>query len=64
MIPEIHLNAILKVLMQKVMSKNEGLFACSKCHGRFAFEELSRSEHLCKVSPVFPYFLYKDFSNV
>lgn len=26
----------------------EGLFACSKCHGRFAFEELSRSEHLCK----------------
>ncbi|CAB4007993.1 FAM76A-like isoform X1 [Paramuricea clavata] len=33
------------------MDKNEGaegLFACSKCHGRFAFEELSRSEHLCK----------------
>jgi transcription initiation factor IIE alpha subunit len=44
--------------MLKVMDKSEGaegLFACSKCHGRFAFEELSRSEHLCKVSPIFYY---------
>ena len=38
--------------MEKTDS-TEGLFACSKCHGRFAFEELSRSEHLCKVSWIF-----------
>ncbi|XP_046848780.1 protein FAM76A-like [Xenia sp. Carnegie-2017] len=31
-----------------MMENNENLFACSNCHGRFSFNELSRSEHLCK----------------
>lgn len=27
----------------------ENLFACTSCHGKFSFDELSHSEQLCKV---------------
>lgn len=27
------------------------LYACTKCHQRYPFEELSQGQQLCKVSP-------------
>lgn len=27
----------------------ENLFACTSCHGKFSFEQLSHGEQLCKV---------------
>ena len=41
----------------------EALFACTKCHSRHPFEELSAAEQLCKVGRSFNvdfYFLNLD----
>ena len=32
------------------MAGSKGLFACTKCHSRHPFEDLSKDNHLCKVT--------------
>ena len=32
------------------MAGSKGLFACTKCHSRHPFEDLSKDDHLCKVT--------------